>query len=388
MTKCHILYLACTAALVGTGLGAASPAAGHSTHVVRPGESIQKAVDAAEPGDTVFLARGTYRESVRITTPGLTLRGVGRGTVIQPAAAPAPAPATVPAPAASPAPATVPAPAPAPAAAKPAAPKAPDDCAASGNGVCVQGTLDKRLKDVTVANLKVTGFAKSGVSALATDGLTVRNVTAEKNGVWGIAEEGSVRSVYRRNTARENGDAGLFLANTVTAEKGAPDTGGTRVERNRLEGNRIGVTVRRLRNLTVVRNYVVDNCAGVFVVGDENKPKTGSLSVRENRLAHNNKSCPKTARLDALQGSGIVLTGAEDTQVTRNVITDHAGNSPLSGGIVVWKSFVGATSDRNRIADNTLSGNSPADLVNTDTDGVGNTFENNSCRSSRPTGLC
>ncbi|MEU0672767.1 right-handed parallel beta-helix repeat-containing protein [Streptomyces sp. NPDC006172] len=415
MTKCHVLYLACTAAIVGTGLGAASPAAGHSTLVVRPGQSIQKAVDAAKPGDTVQLTRGTFRESVRITTPGITLRGVGRDTVLKPAPvkpAPAkpgpakPAPAkpgpAKPAPAkpgpakpapAKPGPAKPAKPAPAkPAKAskpvKPVASKAVVTCAAAGNGVCVEGTSKKPLKGVTVASLKVTGFAKSGVSAAATDGLTVRNVTAEKNGVWGIAEEGSVRSVYRRNTARGNGDAGLFLANTITAEKGAVDTRGTLVERNRLEDNRIGVTVRRLRNLTVARNLVIDNCAGVFVVGDENKPKTGALSVRENRVEHNNKSCPKTARLDALQGSGIVLTGAEDTEVTRNRITGHAGDSPLSGGIVVFKSFVGATSDRNRVTGNTLSDNSPADLVNTDTAGVGNRFENNSCRSSRPAGLC
>ncbi|MFJ1733892.1 nitrous oxide reductase family maturation protein NosD [Streptomyces sp. NPDC088254] len=382
MTKCHVLYLACTAAIVGTGLGAASPAAGHTTHVVRPGQSVQKAVDAARPGDTVQLTRGTFRESVRITTPGITLRGVGRDTVIKPAPVkPAPAKPAKPAPAkpAKPAPAKP---------AKPVAPKAVVTCAAAGNGICVEGTSKKPLKGVTVASLKVSGFAKSGVSAAATDGLTVRNVTAEKNGVWGIAEEGSVRSVYRRNTARGNGDAGLFLANTITAEKGASDTQGTLVERNRLEDNRIGVTVRRLRNLTVARNLVIDNCAGVFVVGDENKPKTGALSVRENRVEHNNKSCPKTARLDALQGSGIVLTGAEDTEVTRNRITGHAGTSPLSGGIVVFKSFVGATSDRNRVTGNTLSDNSPADLVNTDTAGVGNKFENNTCRSSRPAGLC
>ncbi|MFJ8942050.1 nitrous oxide reductase family maturation protein NosD [Streptomyces sp. NPDC102395] len=413
MTKCHVLYLACTAAIVGTGLGAASPAAGHTTHVVRPGQSIQKAVDAARPGDTVQLTRGTFRESVRITTPGITLRGVGRDTVIKPApvkpapAKPGPAKPAKPAPAkqtpAKPAKPAKPAPAkqtpakpakPAPAKqtpakpAKPAAPKAVVTCAAAGNGICVEGTSKKPLKGVTVASLKVSGFAKSGVSAAATDGLTVRNVTAEKNGVWGIAEEGSVRSVYRRNTARGNGDAGLFLANTITAEKGATDTQGTLVERNRLEDNRIGVTVRRLRNLTVARNLVIDNCAGVFVVGDENKPKTGALSVRENRVEHNNKSCPKTARLDALQGSGIVLTGAEDTEVTQNRITGNAGASPLSGGIVVFKSFVGATSDRNRVTGNTLSDNSPADLVNTDTAGVGNKFENNSCRSSRPAGLC
>lgn len=355
MKKCHIAYLACTAALVGTGLGAAPTAAGHTVHLVKPGESIQKAVDAAEPGDTVLLTLGVYHESVTLSTPGLTLRGMGRRTVLEPAADAA---------------------------------KAAGTCAADGNGICVVGTKDHRVEDVTVAALTVSGFTRNGVYATATDRLTVRNVTAVKNGVWGIAQEGSVRGAFRGNTARDNGDAGLFLANSVKEEQGATDTDGTVIERNRLEGNRIGVTVRRLRNLTVAHNRMTGNCAAVFVVGDENKPKAGLVTVRENRIVSNNKSCPKTARLDALQGSGIVLTGAEDSLITRNVIEDNVGRSPLSGGIVLFKSFVGTTSDRNRISDNQLSGNSPADLVNADTAGKGNTFEGNSCRASQPAGLC
>ncbi|WP_333741741.1 right-handed parallel beta-helix repeat-containing protein [Streptomyces sp. IBSBF 2806] len=355
MKKCHIAYLACTAALVGTGLGAAPTAAGHTVHLVKPGESIQKAVDAAEPGDTVLLTLGVYHESVTLSTPGLTLRGMGRRTVLEPAAHAA---------------------------------KAAGTCAADGNGICVVGTKDHRVEDVTVAALTVSGFTRNGVYATATDRLTVRNVTAVKNGVWGIAQEGSVRGAFRGNTARDNGDAGLFLANSVKEEQGATDTDGTVIERNRLEGNRIGVTVRRLRNLTVAHNRMTGNCAAVFVVGDENKPKAGLVTVRENRIVSNNKSCPKTARLDALQGSGIVLTGAEDSLITRNVIEDNVGRSPLSGGIVLFKSFVGTTSDRNRISDNQLSGNSPADLVNADTAGKGNTFEGNSCRASQPAGLC
>jgi nitrous oxidase accessory protein NosD len=251
----------------------------------------------------------------------------------------------------------------------------------------VVGTKDSNVKGVTVTSLTVTGFAKSGVFAMATDGLTVRNVTAVKNGVWGIAQERSVRGVFRDNTARDNGDAGLFLANTITAEQGAAVTRGTVVRNNQLEGNRIGVTVRRLRNLSVEGNRLTGNCAGVFVVGDENQPKTGRLTVRGNTVESNNKLCPKTQRLPFLQGSGIVLTGAEDSRVTGNRITGNVGTSPLSGGIVLFKSFVGVTSERNRISHNVLQGNSPADIVNTDT-GKDNTFTGNSCQASKPTGLC
>ncbi|WP_306186749.1 MULTISPECIES: nitrous oxide reductase family maturation protein NosD [unclassified Streptomyces] len=353
MKKRHIAVLVGSAALVASCVAAASPEpGGQRTHTVHPGESIQKAVDSAKAGDTVLVLPGTYHQSVKVTTPGLILRGMGSATVLEPA------------------------------------PKATDDCGKRGNGICVAGTKTKRLKGVTVSDLKVTGFSHAGVIAVAADGLTVRRVTAEKNGVWGLAEERSEHSAYRQNTLRNNGDAGIFLANTISAEEGAPDTKGTVITGNRMEDNRIGVTVRRLRNLTVTANNVTGNCAGVFLVGDENKPKAGALTVRGNQVVKNNKYCAKTERLPFLQGSGIVLTGVEKTDVTGNAVTGNSGTSPLSGGIVLFKSFVGATSDNNRIRDNSLRDNSPADLVDQETAKRGNTFAHNFCRASEPAGLC
>src|SRR3954464_15819403 len=54
----------------------------HGT-VVGPGDSIQAAVDAADPGDTI-LVYGTHRENVAVQTDGLTLRGIG-ATILPPA---------------------------------------------------------------------------------------------------------------------------------------------------------------------------------------------------------------------------------------------------------------------------------------------------------------
>ncbi|GGJ30792.1 right-handed parallel beta-helix repeat-containing protein [Streptomyces brasiliensis] len=371
MKKYHIAYLACTAVLIGTGLGAAPATAARTTLVVHPGESIQKAVDAARPGDTVVVSPGTYRQSVTVSTPWVTLRGMGPRTVIQPAAKKAAGKKG--------------------ATKEGAAKKVPKSCAEAGNGICVIGTKKRDVEGVTVADLTVTGFAQAGVFGMATDKMVVRGVNAAKNGAWGIAQERSVRGVFQGNYARENGAAGLFLANTITEEAGALDTRGAVIRGNWLENNRIGVTARRVRNLTVADNYATGNCAGVFVVGDENKPRAGALTVRGNRVTKNNKSCPKTDRLPVLQGAGIVLTGAEDTLVTRNLITGNAGKSPFAGGVVLFKSMVGTANTRNRISYNTLKNNSPADLVNTETtksNGNGNVFTHNSCRVSKPSGMC
>ncbi|WP_055530732.1 right-handed parallel beta-helix repeat-containing protein [Streptomyces graminilatus] len=359
MTTRQITLIACTAAVVASALGAAAPA-DHRTaprtlriHRVQPGESIQQAVDAARPGDTIVLSPGTYHESVRITVPDLTLRGSVAGPAV-----------IVPDPAA-----------------------AGNACATAGNGICVTGTQSSPVKDVTLRSLTIRGFTKNGLWASWTDRLKVQNVTSEKNGQWGIAQERSVRAVFSHNTAEDNGDAGLFVANTVDREDGAQDSKGVVIDHNRLVGNRVGVTVRRLRNLTVEHNEATGNCVGMFVVGDEGTPRAGAMTLKRNLVNANNKLCPKTPRLPYLQGSGIVLTGTETTLVTKNRVEDNVGDSPLSGGIVLFKSFVGASNENNEIRDNVVLRNGTADLADRDP-GKKNTFSGNTCGVSEPAGMC
>ncbi|MDQ0791902.1 nitrous oxide reductase family maturation protein NosD [Streptomyces sp. B1I3] len=358
MRKKHITCLAGITVALTTALGGAaipSAAAGPDDHVVRPGGSIQSAVDAAEPGDTVVILPGTYHESVRITKPGLTLLGVGGGAVIMPSATDT---------------------------------KAAGSCAAAGNGICVVGTKGHTVDGVSIRSLTLSGFGKSGIWASWTDELSVRRVTARSNGTWGIAQEHSTRGDFRRNVATGNGDAGIFVANSVSEEGGATDTQGTKILDNSLSGNRIGVTARRVRNLLIDGNNMTGNCSGVFVVGDESKPAAGAMTVSNNRIVENNKYCAATPRLSAIQGSGIVLTGSERTVVRSNVIRGNVGSTPLSGGILLFKSFVGALNTDNTISRNFVRDNQPADLADRDTSGTGNTFDSNTCGTSVPAGMC
>ncbi|MER7670021.1 right-handed parallel beta-helix repeat-containing protein [Kitasatospora sp. NPDC096128] len=340
-----------TTVLTTLAAAPAAHAADGTLHLVHPGESIQRAVDAAAPGDTVQVLAGTYRGSVRITTPRLTLRGAGPSTVITPGDG------------------------------------TENACATAGHGVCVVGTEQAPLPGVTVDALAVTGFRKNGIDASGTTGLTVRATYVHDNAQQGISQEMSTKAAIVANRSVDNGQSGVFLANYAYREGGAPDTGGTVVAGNVLTGNRVGVTVRRLRVLTVQGNEISGNCSGVFVVGDEGVPRAGDLDVRRNKVVANNKFCPANPRLGAIQGAGIVLTGTEDTRVTDNEVRDNVGASDFSGGIVLFKSVVGIPNTRATIADNRLSGNGPADLADRDT-GTDNSYARNTCAVSQPSGRC
>ncbi|CAM5481793.1 Right handed beta helix domain-containing protein OS=Streptomyces griseomycini OX=66895 GN=FHS37_003731 PE=4 SV=1 [Streptomyces griseomycini] len=109
-------------------------------HRVEPGKSIQRAVDAAEPGDTVLLAPGTHEGSADITTSNLTLREDGAHRTVRrrawtPARAPAPR---------------------------------------RGMGHLRYRYHKKPVERVTVHSLALRGFEKSGLWASRTDRLTVR----------------------------------------------------------------------------------------------------------------------------------------------------------------------------------------------------------------------
>src|SRR5262245_3054100 len=88
----RLMGLVLAAALVAAACGGddddAAPDNGASggdqatLHVPDDYPTIQKAVDAAKPGDLVLISPGTYQESVSVKTDNLTIRGLDRNSVI------------------------------------------------------------------------------------------------------------------------------------------------------------------------------------------------------------------------------------------------------------------------------------------------------------------
>jgi hypothetical protein len=86
-TMALTLLVASGVALAVTKIGSA----GAQSSVVGPGESIQKAINAAHPGDTIVV-RGVHREDVVIRKNGIKLRGVGNAVIEAPPRAKADSP--------------------------------------------------------------------------------------------------------------------------------------------------------------------------------------------------------------------------------------------------------------------------------------------------------
>jgi hypothetical protein len=86
MRRVSVIIPACLLTVFLVMLAAGFASAKPEGHVVRPGESIQAAVDAAEPGDTIVVQKGVYNESVVIEKDGISLRGVS--AVLEPSSEP------------------------------------------------------------------------------------------------------------------------------------------------------------------------------------------------------------------------------------------------------------------------------------------------------------
>src|SRR5437588_200652 len=151
------------AVLGGTVLATAAPASA-ATIDVRPGQSIQAAIDGASPGDTIVVHPGTYHEAVQITKDGITLQGSGAsgsGTVLVPPASSS---------------------------------SFCTEANGSPSGVCVVGKADpstgavlRPVKDVHVTGFYIHDFPANGVFGYGTSNLQIDHIDAAHNDEYGIA---------------------------------------------------------------------------------------------------------------------------------------------------------------------------------------------------------
>jgi parallel beta-helix repeat protein len=341
-----------TAVLFATG---AAPASASAPIVVHPGESIQAAVDAAHPGDTVMVSAGTYHEAVCVTTDGIRLRG--QGAVILPPAQP---------------------------------PLTPCSFDASGQtvGIGVVGAFDPAtgevsdpVSDVTISGFRVEGFEAVGIAMIGGHNVDIVDNTAVNNEEYGIARFVSTGGSLRNNRATGSEEAGLYLGDS-------PEAHATIVGNTAWDNGFFGIFVRDSAHGTVVGNTSYGNCVGIITLSSH--AIVEDWTVTGNTVHDNVKACPASDDGPPASGIGIAVAGGRDIVVRGNDVGGNRATGPTiaSGGVVVFglSAIGGPDPNGGLVQGNQLRDNDP-DLYY-DSSGTDNRFVGNACVTSIPTGLC
>ena len=348
------IALAAAGAVIAASALVSPASARAATHVVNPGQSIQAAVDAASPGDTVLVKAGTYRESVTIHTNGLTLKARGSVTLQPPQSG-------------------------------------AGECYGAGPhvGICVIPASGSyyRVRDVTITGFRIVGFGGSGIFGYRTRNLKVSDVVAINNAGYGVASFDGIGTEFTGNSVTGSHDAGIYVGDSLDAN--------AVVAHNRSWGNALGILVRHSQKVIVSNNASWGNCIGVLLLADGQAGGSGQTAVLNNVVSANNEVCPNFGGgfLPDLGGGGIVLAGSQHNFVLQNLVTDNRGDTLFSGGIVLIatpRANADGTFDassNNLVFSNGLRGNGPADIVKDDASSS-NFIQGNRCSTSVPNGLC
>jgi nitrous oxidase accessory protein NosD len=391
---------------------------------VGQGESIQKAINAADPGDTIVV-RGVHHEDVAIRKNGIKLRG--DDAVIEPPA------------------------------------KADSPCAPEA--ICILGDMNFQTGEITgprVSDVSVSGFTiRDFQEGFSIDVLNARNATVAGNRATGKGAGigvtvGSINTTIANNDVIGNpnssasGIAVEYASNTTIAKNTvrnfpvdkiaiavAHRATNTTVEGNDLLGNWVGAYVEAAPGTkvlsndmsrtgivgtyvagqksqdakvvgndisggawgifvedtyggSVVGNNVRDNCAGMYFLAFPSHP-VGDFKVTGNTVDNNSQSCRAAQFGINFSGIGIALLGAREMEVTGNHLSGNVPSGPtrISGGVVVATDPYGdgAPKPRNNSVIGNHFGRNRPDIFY-DGSGTGNSFVGNLCNTSVPSRLC
>ena len=284
-TMALTLLVASGVALAVTKIGSA----GAQSTVVGPGESIQKAVNAAHPGDTIVV-RGVHREDVFIGKNGIKLRGDDAVIEAPPRA------------------------------------KADSPCskAFGPEGVCVLGDVNlengnltgPRVSDVSVSGFTFRDFNKEkGDDNFAIDASGARNATitgnrTKGNVAGGVIVSGSIDTTVANNDVIGSPDT---KAEGIVVTDNSRNTTVVKNDVSKMPGDLAAIVVGESIDTTVAGNDLIDDSFGVLL---DNATGTKILSndITDSTL------------------SGMLILGSPGTKIVSNDISAPVKRaSPCSG---------------------------------------------------------
>jgi parallel beta-helix repeat protein len=325
--------------------------------------SIQDAVDAANPGDTIVVPPGVYYETVLVAKDNLTIRGSTAAIL---------------------------------------------DATGFDDGIRV-GT-GRFSRDSTGAlicpPLEVHNFTL--------DGLTIRN--AGENGIFLIGVEGFHLTQSRYLNNGEYGPfpvcsrAGLIAFNVASGHNDAAiyvgDDDNVIVRHNRVTRSVIGIEIENSSNTVVQHNWLSGNTVGILAVVLPGLPMaaTQGVWIEHNVLLQNN--LPNPIAVDSGDpvgllptGTGILNIGGDEVVMRHNVVIGHnsVGIAIVANPFAPLDPRIEPFPDNNEVRNNIVlrNGRQPdperattpgVDLVY-DGSGGGNCFDHNLFQTQFPEGI-
>lgn len=252
-----------------TGDGTAS---GTTINVPEDFDTIQAAVDAANPGDLILIAPGVYNEAVDVETDDLTIRGLDRNEVIL------------------------------------------DGNFELANGFKVVGANGVAIENMTARQYTSNAFFWTGV-----DGYRGSYLTSYRTGDYGIYAFDSVNGQLEKSYASGSRDAGFYIGQCYPCDAVIDDVIS--------EWNGLGYSGTNAGgNLLIINSVFRLNRAGIV-------PNTGSYELcypqRETTIVGNvvyDNQNGETPAIDAAMlamGNGILIAGGNNNIVERNLVFDH-----------------------------------------------------------------
>ncbi len=274
--------------------------------IVKPGQKILDAVNAAKPGDVIVVEPGEYHESISVDKPFITLRGVVNGD------------------------------------------KRP----------ILMG--DEKLSDGVIASgdffritgFRVTGYKGNGVTVQGAKNIYIGDLDVDKSGIYGIYPVNCDGVTVEHTRTRRIADAGVYVGQSRNII----------VRWNVVTESVAGIEIENSENALVEYNMTYNNTGGILAFTLPGlKEKTGNTTrILNNFIVDNNHpnfADPKGIVARVPVGTGILLVAQDSSVVAGNYI---AGNQSFGVAVVgldlvddIKKDpLIDPNSDNNRIEEN------------------------------------
>ncbi|MEZ4224860.1 MAG: parallel beta-helix domain-containing protein [Polyangiaceae bacterium] len=231
----------------------------------------------------------------------------------------------------------------------------------------------------TVENLWLKNSPGNGIVVTGAEGVTFRKLkvswdagSVTANGAYAVYPVKSKKVLIEDTEVVGASDAGIYVGQCEQAI----------VRRNKVYGNVAGIEIENSNDAEVHDNEAYDNTAGILVFVLPNlEKKDGKRSlVHHNKITANNRANfaeDKTVVSYVPAGTGVLILGADQTEIRDNDIKDNQSVSVLTVSLQTFNILLGGTPDPLTdpdpeevfIHDNTLTNNG------TDPQGILGTFK-------------